>query len=343
MINFNKMSNRLFRPCLAALIPAVLACGLSAAPAGVSLKASVDSTVVVMGDVTTLRLQAAMPTALLDSTRVVDMPAPDSEYAGLDIIAVKADTLPSGDAGGRSTIDYTLTVQAFDPGTLSIPPFGMVVGSTPDTAFSQVLTLKVLPVDVDSLETVHPLRGVVSARSRWYDYIPGWLPYLLLGLLAIGLIGVGILYALTGKKIIPEKTKPEIPPYDLAVSRLNELQARKLPENGHDKEYYTELVDILRQYLHGRFGINAMEMTSTQIVRSLRANEKTRMTAEDMRPVLAMADFVKFAKVRPMPEDNTKSYNTAVNFLEQTKPLPEPTDTSAGCASGQTNNDKTKI
>ncbi len=67
-----------------------------------------------------------------------------------------------------------------------------------------------------------------------------------------------------------------------------------------------------------------MEMTSTQIVRSLRANENTRMTAEEMRPVLAMADFVKFAKVRPMPEDNVKSYNTAVNFLEQTKPVPVP-------------------
>lgn len=319
-LNIKSLYRRL---SMALMAPALLASAVSAAPAGVTLKASVDSTVVVMGDITSLRLQAILPTAFIDSACVADMPAPDSRYGGLDVISVKADTL-LGDASGRSTIDYTLTVQAFDPGTLSIPPFGMVVGSFPDTAYSDVLTLKVLPVDVDSLETIHPLQGTVSARSRWYDYIPTWLPYVLLGLLSLGLIAVGILYAFMGKKIIPEKAKPEIPPYDLAVSRLNELQARKLPENGHEKEYYTELVDILRQYLHGRFGINAMEMTSTQIVRSLRANENTRMTAEEMRPVLAMADFVKFAKVRPMPEDNVKSYNTAVNFLEQTKPVPVP-------------------
>lgn len=347
MTNSDKKTRRIRHKFLtaatAALLPA-LAAG-AAAPAGVTLRASVDSTVVVMGDVTGLHLQAVLPTAFLDSARVTDLPAPDSEFAGLDVVSVKADTV-RGDAGGRSTVDYTLTVQAFDPGTLTIPPFGMVVGSAADTAFSQVLTLKVLPVDVDSLETIHPLRGTVSAQTRWYDYIPTWLPYLLLGLLALGLIGVGVLYAFMGKKIIPEKAKPVIPPYDLAVSRLNELQARKLPENGHEKEYYTELVDILRQYLHGRFGINAMEMTSTQIVRSLRANEHTRMTAEEMRPVLAMADFVKFAKVRPMPEDNVKSYNTAVNFLEQTKPAPEPEEPAAAdgeaAKTGRKTNDKNK-
>ena len=192
-LNIKSLYRRL---SMALMAPALLASAVSAAPAGVTLKASVDSTVVVMGDITSLRLQAILPTTFIDSARVADMPAPDSRYGGLDVISVKADTL-LGDASGRSTIDYTLTVQAFDPGTLSIPPFGMVVGSFPDTAYSDVLTLKVLPVDVDSLETIHPLQGTVSARSRWYDYIPTWLPYVLLGLLSLGLIAVGILYALS--------------------------------------------------------------------------------------------------------------------------------------------------
>jgi hypothetical protein len=34
-----------------------------------------------------------------------------------------------------------------------------------------------------------------------------------------------------------------------------------------------------------------------------------------------MADFVKFAKVRPMPDDNQKAYNGAVKFIEDTKPV----------------------
>ncbi len=40
-----------------------------------------------------------------------------------------------------------------------------------------------------------------------------------------------------------------------------------------EKEYFTELTDILRIYLYRRFGINAMEMTSRQILAGL---SKTR-------------------------------------------------------------------
>ena len=104
------------------------------------------------------------------------------------------------------------------------------------------------------------------------------------------------------------------------------------------KEYYTELVDILRQYLQGRFGINAMEMTSSQIVRALRSNPETRMTADEMRGVLSVADFVKFAKVRPLPDDNVKAFNRATNFVDSTKPAPEP---EAESASTDKSTDKT--
>lgn len=72
-----------------------------------------------------------------------------------------------------------------------------------------------------------------------------------------------------------------------------------------------------------------MEMTSTEIMRSLRANEATRLSADRMRAVLEVADFVKFAKMRPLPDDNVKAYNSAVAFVEDTKPAPEPEDDGA--------------
>ena len=67
-----------------------------------------------------------------------------------------------------------------------------------------------------------------------------------------------------------------------------------------------------------------MEMTSPQIVRALRSNAETRMNAEEMKPVLEIADFVKFAKVRPLPDDNTRAFRRAVDFVENTKPAPVP-------------------
>ena len=113
-----------------------------------------------------------------------------------------------------------------------------------------------------------------------------------------------------------------VPPYERAIDELNKLRGEKLCENGQEKEFYTRLTDILRTYLHGRFGVNAMEMTSTQIRHAIQSNEETRLSKANMERVLETADFVKFAKVRPLPDDNVKAFNSAIQFVEDTKPQP---------------------
>ena len=85
---------------------------------------------------------------------------------------------------------------------------------------------------------------------------------------------------------------------------------------------FTELTDILRTYLYRRFGINAMEMTSRQILAAISADKETKDKKPLVRQILDMADFVKFAKVRPLPADNIQSYENAVKFVEDTKPVP---------------------
>ena len=37
-----------------------------------------------------------------------------------------------------------------------------------------------------------------------------------------------------------------------------------------------------------------------------------------VRKILDVADFVKFAKVRPLPADNVEAYDNAVNFVKET-------------------------
>ena len=63
-------------------------------------------------------------------------------------------------------------------------------------------------------------------------------------------------------------------------------------------------------------------MTSTQIRRSLRENADTKMSEKYMSRILEIADFVKFAKIRPLPEDNASAYKSALQFVEDTKPAP---------------------
>lgn len=299
----------------------------------VSVKAAVDSVDLVMGDVTHLTVSVDVPSSLESSVQLVDFPVltPGADFIpfhGVDVVGSDSTTVREE---GRVRYDFDFTIQAFDPGTVTIPPFAVVPAPGADTVKSSIIALKVAPVDVDSLETVHPMESIVSPATKWYDYIPDWLLWVLLGI-AVVAVSVGAYLILRKRKIAIEESKAiPVPPYDLAKLRLEKLRNRNLAENGHEKEYYTELVDILRQYLQGRFGINAMEMTTTQIVRALRSNRETRLTADEMRGVLSVADFVKFAKVRPLPDDNVKAFNRAMNFVDSTKPAPEPdpTETSA--------------
>lgn len=114
--------------------------------------------------------------------------------------------------------------------------------------------------------------------------------------------------------------KPE-PPYDVAIAKLEQLREEQLCEQGLQKEYYTRLTDILREYLDRRFNINAMEMTSTQIRQALNNSKDEIMSKQLVEQVLEIADFVKFAKAQPLGADNIRAFEAARGFVEDTKPV----------------------
>ena len=223
----------------------------------------------------------------------------------------------------RRQINQNIIIQSFDSGLYAIPPILYIANK--DSFKSNELALKVIPVPVDSMATINGQACVLDPNTRWYDYLPdfitdywGWI------LLAIIIILGAIFYYITRKKevsipLIPRK-RP-IPPHELAMQQLSVLKEAKLCERGQEKEFYTRLTDILRVYIDTRFGINAMEMTSSQIIEALNGNDVSKEPNRYMKQILEIADFVKFAKVRPLPEDNTKSFNWATQFVVDTKPI----------------------
>lgn len=290
------------------------------------IKASLDSLQLTMGQQTIARVDivkgADAPSELL-----VDKNAFPAQVEIIDWL--EGDTTDIGN--GLVEIKHGLLIQSFDSGVYTIPPFLLVSG--PDTIRSNSLSLKVNPVDVTALTDIHPIADVAEFDSKWYDWLPDWITdywvYILLGLLIVA--GGVCAYLIMSKKvnvtILPQKKR--LPPDQIAFNRLNALKEAQLWEKGQEKEYYTRLIDILRDYLQERFGINAMEMTSSQILKALRANEETRLSHSRMERVVEIADFVKFAKVRPLPDDNVRAFSDAMQFVEETRPAPETTEESA--------------
>lgn len=288
-----------------------------------SLKVSLDSAYLLMGKTTPLHIELIRPA---DGDGALLIPA-DTLADKVEILhALEADT--SDIKNGRVEIRQDLTLQSFDSGTYILQPIRYVQGN--ETISSNKLVLKVIPVPVDTLTAIHDYADVADVDRKLIDYLPDFIADYGLWILAVILLlllgYLTIRRLMSGKKAAAEKTVV-IPPYEQAINALESLRSDKLCEQGREKEFYTRLTDILRQYLHGRFGINAMEMTSTQIRHTIQANEETRLSKRNMDRVLEIADFVKFAKVRPLPDDNIMAFNSAMQFVEDTKPQPEVTET----------------
>ncbi len=298
-----------------------------AAHAQVTITAATDSAVILMGSQFTMRVELTAPEGEADGVSLVNAPRITNtdenfgQYGPVYVTAVSSDTITSN---GRRTVGGTYTLQGFEPGLYTLPLIGAATGSG-DTVWAGVQTLKILPMDVDTIAMeLRPLAGVASPQSRWYDYIPLWTLWTLLVLVVAAVVFFLVNHFHRRKTVAAIMAQKPVPPYELAVSRLEQLRQSGATAPGHEKQFYTDLTDILRQYLHGRYGINAMEMTSSQIVRALRSNPDTRLPADSMDAVLRVADFVKFAKEKPLADDNVRSLQLARDFVEITKPVPPP-------------------
>lgn len=306
----------------AAMIAAAGTC--SAAPqSNVKVTASIDSSMVLMGKRSVITIATTLPSQLAGGAELL-LPS-DTLVKNVEIVRVNlTDSIGRGDL---VELRHQLVIQSFDSGMYALPPVRMRVGN--DTALSNHLVMKVIPVPVDTLQgKIHDYAGVADPGRHFLDFIPQklyyWTMWLLLALVVAGMAYYGY-YRFYRR---PKKRAKEIvviPPYDEAVSALDNLKSRSLCEKGHEKEFYTRLTDILRHYLDRRFGISAMEMTSAEILQHLGRNPETKPTRSQMKEILSMADFVKFAKVRPMPDDNARTLASAYDFLELTKPRQEET------------------
>lgn len=304
--------------------------GCMSLQAKVSVTARLDSVNLLMGKMTMLSLEVVQDKGKSGGFPMFRNSDPALGYVGLcgDSIELrtsyKTDTVELG--SDRIQINYQVPLQAFDSGTFRLPQFVYV--SESDSARSNVLTLNVVPVNVTAEDPIAGFAQVAEPEnSSFLDAVPDWLADYWWILLILAIAVVAFLWAMKRyrKEGTVLKKKPEPTPYETAIKKLRELKSKNLWEQGMEKEYFTQLTEILRVYLDRRFGINAMEMTSREIMEHLYESD-VRDKRDYIRQILRVADFVKFAKVRPLPADNIAAYENAVRFVEETKPVPVPSD-----------------
>ena len=312
------------------ILAGLLALTSLGAVAQVKVTAKVDSIDVIQGALRRVDVEVVQPEQM-NLRWLTERPADARSQEPVELIpgvevnsSSEVDTVNLG--SGRLQLNRTLLIQPWDSGEFVIPGIALVAGE--DTFRSSQLVIKVFTADVDTMTTIHSWGPAVSQSRGFFDWVPDWIAdywwAYVLGLLLIA--GAVTAYIIKRKGGFSQALKPvakPVPPYEKAMEQLAVLKQRQLCEKGQEKTYYTELTEILRQYLEGRFGINAMEMTTPQIKRAVRATVPAEAAPGLMNEVLEMADYVKFAKMRPLPEDNVRAFEQAIKFVENTRPAPE--------------------
>ena len=142
---------------------------LGIAAGNVTIKAKLDSTHLVMGRVTALHLEIVQDNGTQGR---LALEKSDTLTSMVEIASKpKADTTQLGNK--REQINRDLILQAFDSGLYVLPPIEYIVGA--DTVQSNPLSLKVLPVPVDTTKNIIDIKPVESVPFKLFDWVPDWI------------------------------------------------------------------------------------------------------------------------------------------------------------------------
>ncbi len=282
--------------------------------AQVTGKATVDSTRMLVGDQMRLRIEvSAVKDAVLQPIDL-SVIAADSTFEVLN--ESRWDTL--GTTGDRLRLQKQLLFIAWDSGMHRLPalPIAYKMGERTDTFFTRDIPMQIYLAQVDT--TLADIKPIIEEPLKLQDFI-----WYIVGLLALVAVIVLVLYLRKRKKMAPPA--PPVPvvqllPHELALRQLDELAQQKIWQNGDVKGYHSALTHIVREYLEGRYGIQALEQTTDEILAQLRGGDFDLSLSQRLGDVLQTADLVKFAKAQPTAEFHEQAMTVARSFILETKP-----------------------
>lgn len=245
---------------------------------------------------------------LIPNIEVVDLGKPDTAVL---------------DEGKRLTVSQAYTITAWDSALYRLPPMQVMVDTS--RFESKALALKVYTVDVDTLhlDQFFPPNDIMELPFLWAE----WRMVLLGGILLLLMIACIIYlwyHVKHGKPIVRfVRRKKKLPPHQIAMTEIERIKSERKWAEEDSKEYYTLLTDTLRNYIRDRYGFNALEMTSSEIIDRL-VSENNEEALDELREIFRTADLVKFAKWSTLINENDANLVAAVEYVNQTKIEPDP-------------------
>ena len=311
--------------CLTALlaVAALLACAADE-PVGdaegrppAELRASVDRTVATTGDLITYTVEIERAPEV-----EVALDDPGADIAGLRIVDLgraPEEVLASGRLLERRWYE----LRADLVGEYVLPALTATYSEPSGTGGE--LEAGEIPVEVESvlpddrseatdIRDIKPLRRIEPAVS--------WLLWTGLAVAAV-LLGLAAWWWLRRRRRPGDGTPeaPPIPPYELAIGELQRLRRTDFSDLRELRRYYFAVSSVIRTYVEGRFGLNATDLTTEEILGRLGGLAPLEpLQARRLERFLVATDQVKFAAHLPAREEIERTWEQALGFVEATRP-----------------------
>lgn len=284
----------------------------------VKVKASIDSTHILIGDQIKLNLEIEKPSDMEILFPVV----PDTLNKHIEVVKkLPLDTFKIKDKD-RVRLIQSYLISSFDSGRHVIPSFTFIMkhNNMKDSISTAALNLEVLTMKLDTTKGPVDIKTPYAAPMTLKEVTP-----YILGTILLGAILFFIFYYVRWKKknvpmfVRPEK--PKDPAHVIALRELDRIKTQKLWQQEKLKQYYSEVADTIRNYVQDRFDIPAMEQTSAETIGVFKERKDlvNNDCLNEIQHILSLADLVKFAKYTPLPDDNNLTLMNAYFFVNQTK------------------------
>ncbi len=273
-----------------------------------------DTNAILIGDQINIEISYTIP-----AQAEVFMPVfKDTLTAVIEVIDAGAvDTIVSDD---YMTLSRKIRITSFDTGYHVIKPIPLKYFKKGETTAYILETppalLEVKGIEFDAASDIKDIKDIFNVPLTFREI----LPYLIAVLLLAGLLTLLFYYLKKRKKKEPlfSMQKPQVPPHVEALNALKALKNKKLWQNNQIKQYYTELTDIIRIYIEKTVNVQAMEMTSTEIIEAIEKSGKHDYISDALKHIFSTSDLVKFAKYKPEVTEHDNCYKMAVDYIQKT-------------------------
>lgn len=255
------------------------------------VNAEIDTTNIRIGEQFNLKISV---------NEIKNVIIPKLELKGLEVVdTAKTDTL-------KSSLVKKYTITGFDSGSFYIPQQQIFVKNQAFLTDSLLVNVATIAIDTSKIKKF-PIKSIKSEPYVLDDF-KGYIWITLVVLLLIGIL-VYLLFFRKKKETVEEVVIPLKPAYEEAIEKLQQLDEKLLWQNNKIKEYYSELTEIVRNYIGRDIEIPTFEQTSNEIIELIEAqNTKKKLglskeTIATIHSLLKNADLVKFAKSKPLSHE----------------------------------------